>query len=803
MPGMSFVATWLGSGSQNVDLVSDLDLCLTTGGPVIYATSRTDQTITSFSLTTGRATLTDQKSLPAGTSPLGGLQLEVIELEGSLQAVSLSGTGAGLPSYQLDSAGGLAAGTDYLGAANLGSQLSALSAVNIGGQDYLYVAEVGSVPGAGALQYYRLDNDGALRPGVAGGAQTVMATGVSAMVTHDRGGQDYLFAVSATDHQIYGYQLTGAGNLNLVVSIGAAQGLGLNVPTAVEMLRAGAQDYLVVAASGSSSLSVLRVGAHGSLTPTDHVIDDLTTRFQSVTSIDTLTHNGRAYVVAGGGDDGVSIFELLPGGRLLHLDTVPDGVTMALQNVSALRLVSTDDEIQILAGSGTEAGLTQLRLDPGTGQVLGAGTTGGTLSGGAGHDLLSEGRGNDRLEGGAGDDTLVGGTGRDLFYGGSGADLFVVLADGQTDEIRDFQPGVDRIDLSFWPMLRSASQLDFTATATGGTLDFFGQTLQIHTMTGAPLSLLQVQQALGDSFLHVGLDNINAGQMLTGTGGDDTLTGGGGEDRIDGLGGQDRLDGQGGDDRIDGGGGKDVITGGAGDDILSGGKGADQLSGGDGADRISGKSGRDWVSGGAGSDQITGGDGSDRITGNDGADTLGGGAGNDRMDGGAGDDRIDGGIGADRLYGRDGADTLAGGAADDQLRGGLGDDILSGNAGDDTLVGNAGHDTLSGGNGNDRLSGGTGRDLLKGGKGDDLLLGGKARDTFVFTSGRDTIGDFANDRIQLEDSLWAGDLKKSQVVDTYASVVGDDLVFDFGAGNVLTLEDYTDIDEIARLLTLV
>jgi len=804
MPGMSFVGTWLGAGSQNVEELSDLDICLTTGGPVVYGTSRTDQTITSFNLSTGSATVSGQTSLPAGTAPLGDLQLEVIELDGTMQAVSLSGAGAGLPSYQLDSAGALASGTDYLSATNLGNQLNALSAVNIDGQDYLYVAGSGTAPGAGAVQMYRLDSDGALRPGVSGGAQTVVATGVSAMISHDMGGQEYLFAVSASDHQIYGYQLSSSGALNLTATVGAAQGLGINTPTAVDVLSVGGQDFLVVAASGTSSLSVLRIGANGNLIPTDHVIDDLTTRFQNVTSIDTITHNGRAYVIAGGADDGVSIFEMLPGGRLLHLDTVPDGLHTSLQNVTAVRLVTSNGQIQILAGSETEAGLTQLRLDPGSGQILTAGNSGGLLSGGSGNDLLQDGAGDDRIDGLDGDDTIVGGIGEDAFFGGAGADLFVVLGDKKTDTIRDFQPGLDQIDLSFWPMLRGVGQLKLISTSYGGTIRFNGQELEIRTMNGTSLSPLQLQQAVTNSFLHVSLDNVSAGQVLTGTNADNTLTGGGGDDQIDGQGGQDTLNGQGGDDIIDGGGGQDVIDGGAGEDTLTGGKGADQVSGGDGGDLISGKSGRDILSGGKGADTIIGGEGSDQITGGDGSDTITGGTGNDRIDGGDGNDTAQGGIGADRIYGRDGDDTLDGGNDNDQLRGGTGEDTLSGNHGNDLLVGNADDDTLRGGAGDDTLKGGNGRDLLIGGQGDDLLTGGNGRDTFVFTAGRDTITDFGNDRLQLDDALWAGaSLSKSQVINTYGRVAGDDLVFNFGNGNVLRIEDYTGLDDIAALMTLI
>jgi Ca2+-binding RTX toxin-like protein len=76
-----------------------------------------------------------------------------------------------------------------------------------------------------------------------------------------------------------------------------------------------------------------------------------------------------------------------------------------------------------------------------------------TLFGDSGADHLFGGDGNDILWGGTGRDTLVGGRGRDTLYGGSGADHFVwvSLADSPAsgpDRIMDFQPGIDRINLS-------------------------------------------------------------------------------------------------------------------------------------------------------------------------------------------------------------------------------------------------------------------------------------------------------------------------------------------------------------------
>lgn len=69
------------------------------------------------------------------------------------------------------------------------------------------------------------------------------------------------------------------------------------------------------------------------------------------------------------------------------------------------------------------------------------------LLGQKGQDQLLGGAGDDRLEGGNGDDLLNGGRGNDVLFGGRGRDRFVLLGNNNGDRIRDFQDGIDRLEL--------------------------------------------------------------------------------------------------------------------------------------------------------------------------------------------------------------------------------------------------------------------------------------------------------------------------------------------------------------------
>jgi Ca2+-binding RTX toxin-like protein len=76
------------------------------------------------------------------------------------------------------------------------------------------------------------------------------------------------------------------------------------------------------------------------------------------------------------------------------------------------------------------------------------------LRGDGGDDTIYGGADDDKIFGGAGADEIIGGTGKDVMRGNGGADTFVFLTefDANTttaiDRIRDFEQGVDKIDIS-------------------------------------------------------------------------------------------------------------------------------------------------------------------------------------------------------------------------------------------------------------------------------------------------------------------------------------------------------------------
>lgn len=151
------------------------------------------------------------------------------------------------------------------------------------------------------------------------------------------------------------------------------------------------------------------------------------------------------------------------------------------------------------------------------------------------------------------------------------------------------------------------------------------------------------------------------------------------------------------------------------------------------------------------------------------------------------------------LTGNGAANVLVGSGARNVLRGEGGNDVLRGGAGWDQLRGGGGADVLEGGSGNDRLNGGAGN---------DRLIGGGGADGFVLQTGggADRIVDFRlvhGDWLQLDDALWSGTLTASQVVGRHADIVSGGVLFDFGGGDRLFLQDVTTLNGLAAAIDII
>jgi len=203
----------------------------------------------------------------------------------------------------------------------------------------------------------------------------------------------------------------------------------------------------------------------------------------------------------------------------------------------------------------------------GAGNDIARGNTGNdSVDGGAGIDKLFGSEGDDTVNGGAdkdyvygdaGNDILIGGAGIDFLFGGAGSDLFsyTSLTDSfydNTDLVIDFQAGIDGFDIS---------GLGFTGIAESGATDegelrFSYSSTSDRTYVRSDQSDFQIalkgdysSSLSADSFVfNVGDTFDFAGDVITGTSGNDILIAGDYDDTIDGAAGRDRLTGGTGDD---------------------------------------------------------------------------------------------------------------------------------------------------------------------------------------------------------------------------------------------------------------
>ncbi len=634
---------------------------------------------------------------------------------------------------------------------------------------------------------------------------------VSDVATVTAYGQTWIVTATPGVDAVQSYTVDALGNLTHQASYGAIEGLGINNPAALEPFMIGGQPYVLLASPDTHSLSVLRLEGDGSFTATDHILDDLGTRFANPAVIDVVQSGGNTYAVASGSDDGFSLFRILGDGTLSLIGTYADTNAVPLDNISALALVVDGPTLRLFTGSDTEAGLGHFSTDLSGygGEITGSAAADMLVGTGLG-DVILAGAGDDVVDGGAGADLIRDGAGSDNLTGGAGADIFALIEDGTTDTITDFERGVDGLDLSYYALIHDIADITHASTSWGARLTIKGDVVNIYSKDGNPLSLADLTAF--DPFpvdrppliLSPGSSGAGSPNVFVGTGAAEVLSGTSGDD---------------------------ILTGNGGDDVLIGGAGADQLMGGAGFDIASYSTAAGPVTvnlsnlgqntGHAAGDTysliegVEGSGFSDSLTGRNSADLLMGGAGDDQLFGLAGDDILKGGTGNDWLDGGTGADRLEGGAGTDwavytgtatiwadlanagRNKGDASGDSYSsienlwGGDGQDWLFGDDQSNHLTGNSGDDRLNGRGGSDILDGGAGDDILLGGTGANQLIGGAGTDRV-DYSWAKSGVTASL-ANDLLNAGLAqgDTFASVedlsgsLFDDTLYGDGAANRL------------------
>jgi Ca2+-binding RTX toxin-like protein len=796
------------SGVQALDTgITDLVVLNTGSILTLFSHSGLNGGLAGYSVpASGSGTVVDQAIYNTGWIGGTGEAIAITEAPGGgLEALFGSALSGRMSGYGVNSDGQIGGVTNHAG---LGTELGRLVDIEVG------AGGVAFTDASGQFGFATRAADGSL------GTVTLFPDDASTHLAHVTtvatatvGGAQIVIAGDAGEDGVTSF-VTTSGMPVVADVAGPADGIGIMAPTDISVVEVLGQSFAIVASAQgmNGALTVFHVAPDGTLTRTDHITDNLNTRFGGVTDIATVTHEGRVYLAVGGADDGVSLFTLLPGGQLQFLDAIENTWTdgspgqAALADVTAIAGGVLEDTLDLFVASEEVGGLTRLTHDlgdQGIQTLLGAG--GGSANGTAGDDILVSGEASDTLSGGNGDDILVDGGGTDIMTGGYGSDTFVLRDDGAQDTIMDFDPAVDRLDLSSWSFFYDPSVLTITPNANGALVTWRDEVLILRSAQGGLLDAGDVRNAVSvtadramdlsgydfpdwDGALEEEPEPV-FGYDIADTAGDDLVTGGVGSEMIALSTGDDEVHAGGGNDRVDGGAGRktihldagddtfddkdqstaldgDIVRGGAGNDTLIMGLGADDVDGGTGRDLIRAGGGDDTVTGGTGADEAWLGAGDDTYTDSDDEsrwdhDIVYGEDGDDAITTGNGDDQIDGGAGNDRLGGRAGQDIIFGGAGADLIWGALGNDLLRGDDGDDELYGGSGNDHMLGGAGNDLMEGGYGDDVGHGEDGDDTIRGQEGDDHFIGDGGHDRLfGDAGADRLlggEGDDRLDGGD----------------------------------------------
>ncbi len=370
-----FSFSWVGESTPH--LLGVVDLAVTSDGMLVSTTRAGNSGLAVWDAagqSVGAGVLPDATATGIDTGLLA------FDLEGGSRIIAWGVDGSAV--FDMSGAGQLT-GIDMPAA--LPGDIRALEAVTVGMQVHLFASRTGD----GRVAHWTVDATGYTWMGVAEDAANVGLAGLSDFAQVAIGPAQWLVAVGDGDDTLVSYRIATDGGLALHGRLTPEQGPGIADPSAVAVAEIIGGPYVLVAGRGSNSLSVFTIDANGAFAAVDHVLDSLQTRFKDIHTLDVRTVGDATYVLAAGGDDGLTVLQLVPGGRLLHLVSLEDRTDIGLSDISAAVLMEQNGRLALAVTSATEAGLTIVDVAThAVNRTLVADQTGQTLTGSAGHDVL-------------------------------------------------------------------------------------------------------------------------------------------------------------------------------------------------------------------------------------------------------------------------------------------------------------------------------------------------------------------------------------------------------------------------------
>jgi len=237
---------------------------------------------------------------------------------------------------------------------------------------------------------------------------TTVSSGITAFDQVAVGGEMFIVALNATGNEMTVLQLQDDGGWRPVDAVSQQQSWQVDIPNQVQTVLIDGSCFVVVGASGTSSLSVFQLTQNGSLIAVDHIYETLDTRFQNVMDFDIAQVGGRTFVVVAGADSGITLFDMLPSGQLVLIEVIKDTIEMPLGGVEKVIFQQDDEKLFVLTLAQNNDGLGRFQVDVTTlDKQLISGAWHDKLAGGDGDDLIVDGRGSDTLSGGVGEDHFI------------------------------------------------------------------------------------------------------------------------------------------------------------------------------------------------------------------------------------------------------------------------------------------------------------------------------------------------------------------------------------------------------------